>query len=636
VRYHRDGAADGRDTVTSWTAARRLQPGVTTRHSWDYKNPSVDQFMFAGTRSQVDQGSFGNELAASLDDYLVDIPHAGNDFDDYQRLGQLRMSRHGLETKCFQGEGCVRDFCAGEFFVLDGHPEVDTHPSTEREFVITELELEAWNNLPADLTTRAQRLLAGSRRHAPGLGTGVVVQDVGSTAPLHVRFTAVRRGVPIVPDFDPRVDLPHPQLQSAIVVGPAGEEVHCDAVGRVKIRFPGMREEDHRHAHGAGASGGPADSAWVRVSSSWAGNGPGAERQCGTVGLPRVGTEVLVSFLGGDPDRPVITGQVFNHAAKPPAFSGTGDLPGNRYLSGTRTREIQGQRGNQLRFDDTRGQISAQLASDHGASELNLGWLTDPRANGAAEPRGEGAELRSDGSVAIRGATGVLITAEASRGRQDPQLARPELLGLAEMLQGVVDEVGKLAEHHADDESTGRLAEMADKLRHWHDGSNLAPGGTKGGAPMVAVTAPAGIALASPDVVVVGSAKKVDVASAGDAEVSAGRNIFVRAARPRHQAGGWPRQRDRAGAWREYRNQGLWTHQSDRRGRHRPAGARGQGRRPRRTNGLGQRRHHRAMRREARRQGGAVHTAGPRRWHAGVVEFAEHADPHRRARRATA
>jgi type VI secretion system secreted protein VgrG len=94
-----------------------------------------------------------------------------------------------------------------------------------------------------------------------------------------------------------------------------------------------------------------------------------------------------------------------------------------------------------------------------------------------------------------------------------------------------MDEVGRLAEHHAGDEPTGRLAELADKLRHWHEGSNVAPDAKDGGAPIVAVTAEAGMVLASPDSVVLGSEKKATVASAGDAEITAGRNIFVRAAR---------------------------------------------------------------------------------------------------------
>jgi type VI secretion system secreted protein VgrG len=519
VRYHRDGATERRDTITAWSAARSLQPGTASRHSWDYKQPASSQFMATGARGEIDQGGHGNALAASLDDYLIEAPHAGNDVEDSLRLGQLRMARHGFAAKCFHGEGTVRDFCAGQYFTLAGHPEIDTHPENERAFLITELQASVRNNLPGDMSARIESLLAKSGWGAP-LGSAQVA----------VRFTAVRRGVPLVPAFDARVDLPHPQLQSAIVVGPAGEEVHCDSLGRVKIRFPGMRTRDHEHAHGAGASNSPLDSAWVRVASNWAGNGPGSDRQCGTLGLPRVGSEVLVAFLGGDPDKPIVLAQLFNGQALPPALSPDGGLPGNRYLSGLRSREVAGQRGSQLRFDDTRGQISAQLASDHAASELNLGWLTRPRANGEGEARGEGAELRSDHHVAIRGRQGVLVSAEAAQG-DGRQLARGSLIGLTELMQSVVDEMAKLAEQHAGDEpGSGRLAELVGKLRHWEDGSNTAPG-AKGAAPIVAVTAPAGMVLASQDNVALGSEKKVDVVSGGDVEIAAGRNVFVRAAR---------------------------------------------------------------------------------------------------------
>jgi type VI secretion system secreted protein VgrG len=98
-------------------------------------------------------------------------------------------------------------------------------------------------------------------------------------------------------------------------------------------------------------------------------------------------------------------------------------------------------------------------------------------------------------------------------------------------MQSVVDEMAKLAEQHAGDEaSSGRLAELADKLRRWEDGTNTAPSG-EGAAPIVAVTAPAGMLLASQDNVAFGSEKKVDVVSGGDAEMIAGRNLFLRAAK---------------------------------------------------------------------------------------------------------
>ncbi|MBQ5947727.1 type VI secretion system Vgr family protein [Massilia sp. ST3] len=535
VRYHRNDATEERDSIDSWCAARRLQPGSTTRHSWDYRNPIGTQLMTTSARSMADQGRSGNELAASLDDYVVEIPHAGNDVEDHWRLGQVRMNRHEFETKCFHGEGSVRDLRAGEYFTLLDHPEIDTHPAAERDFVVTSLRIEAESNLPADVAARVRRLMGpylddGGATFAGQRGNTLASLMAG--ARVRVSFDAVRRGIPLVPAFDPRADLPHPQLQSAIVTGPPGEEVHCDALGRVKIRFPGMRPQDHRHAHGAGASDTPADSAWVRVASNWAGGGPGSKQQAGTLGLPRVGSEVLVAFLGGDPDRPVILSQLFNGRSRPPALSRLGELPGNRYLSGMRSHEVGGTRGGQLLFDDTPGEIAVQLASEHGASELNLGWLGAPRANGRGAPRGEGAELRSDKAVAVRGGEGVLISAGGKHDDGGGQLERGGLVGIGEVMQGVLEELGKLAAEHGEyEQAKPRLAELVDKLRRWHEGSNVAPATAKGGQPVAAVTAPAGVMLASEDNIALGAQNKIDLVSAGDTEVAAGRSLFLRAAR---------------------------------------------------------------------------------------------------------
>jgi type VI secretion system secreted protein VgrG len=172
------------------------------------------------------------------------------------------------------------------------------------------------------------------------------------------------------------------------------------------------------------------------------------------------------------------------------------------------------------------------LGSDHGASELNLGWMTQPRDHGVGSPRGEGAELRSELSVAVRGAQGVLISAEPGEGGAGAQLGRSGLVGLAEVMQGILDEVGKLAAVHNEDEpSQQRLGALVEKLKHWHEGSNVAEGAGAGGASIVAASAPAGAIFASSDNLALGATNKVDVVSAGDVEVSTGRNIFLRAAR---------------------------------------------------------------------------------------------------------
>lgn len=520
VRYHRDNATEERDTITSWSAVRSLQPGSVSRHSWDYLNPLGSGFMAMQMNSSANQGVHGNELSASLDDYLVLPPHAGDDSEDLCTLGRLRMNRLDYESKCFHGEGSVRDLCAGEYFTLTGHAEVDSHPDEERDFIVTALQLTAYNNLPKALAARVERLFARNRWMMDGSEQwqrDLAEQVASGPMRMHIQFTAVRRGIPIVPAYDPRVDVPQAQMQSAMVVGPDGEEVHCDEMGRVKIRFPATREEDHES--GAGASDTDRDSAWVRVASNWAGNGPGSLGQCGTLGLPRVGSEVLVAFLSGDPDKPVIVGQLYNQNAKPIALSSAGELPGNRYLSGIKSREIKGGRANQLRLDDTEGQISAQLASDHGESQLNLGFLTQPRAEGAGEPRGEGAELRSDLNVSIRGQQGVLITAEPSDAQSGKSLDREELINIAEGLQKLAKQLNEQAESHAGDSAGGsELGSLIDKLKSLDDE----------GAPIIAVSGPAGLISASTQNVAIGAATTIDVISAGATALASGDTTTIR------------------------------------------------------------------------------------------------------------
>ena len=436
IRFHRDAATEARDSIFNWTAVRHLKAGTVIRQSWDYRQ---GRMMSTQSPTTMQQGEAGTRFACSLDDYRIDTPHAGDSDADYRRLGELRMQRHEYEAKCFYGEGGVRDLCIGEWFRLDGHPDIDTHPDIEREFVLTELLQTAENNLPADIDAQAMRLFAanGWREddHA-ALGKSSGGRDVKYTN----RFTCVRRGVPIVPAYEPHVDLPRVQLQSAIVVGPVGEEVYCDELGRVKLRFPGMREEDH--SSGAGASNTDRDSAWVRVASQW------ASERWGSISLPRIGDEVLVDFLGGDPDKPVVVGRVFNGRQAPPSFSHTGTLPGNRFLAGIKSKEVHGMRHNQLRLDDTPGQISAQLASEHGHSQLNLGWLTHPRRDGKGQQRGEGAELRSDQSVVVRAARLMLLTTQAMLGAAGQQLEREPLEALLEGSQGLLKELGAFGEQH--------------------------------------------------------------------------------------------------------------------------------------------------------------------------------------------
>jgi type VI secretion system secreted protein VgrG len=519
VRYHRDDGTETRDSITAWHALRSLTSGRVTRNSWDYLQARSSESEEA---SRNDQGVLGNQFAASLDDYLVDVPHAGNDAADYRSLATLRMQRHEYEAKYFQGESAIRDLCIGQWNGVTGHAEIDTHPQEEREFVITELRVDAENNLPKALNDRARRLFTLNKWRADDdrLAQASAERGVRYTN----RFTCVRRGIPIVPAYDPRIDLPRTEVQSVIVVGPGEEEVYCDEHGRVKVRFPNCRPADHAHAQGAGASDSERDSAWVRVASSWAGD------HFGAISLPRAGDECLVTFLGGDPDKPVITGRVHGGKNPPPAFSHCGKLPGNRFLSGIKSREVKGQRYNQLRMDDSPGQISAQLASEHGHSQLNLGHLMHPRRDGKGAARGEGAELRSDEHMALRAAKGMLLTAWKRLNAVDSQLARAEYLSLMEQC---LEQCRTLGNYAADNQGLPLddkpQADLQSKLRQWENGSNTAPDGQDGGAGLIGVTAPDGISFATPKALVSYAGTNVDSAAQQHMQLTAGQRFSLNA-----------------------------------------------------------------------------------------------------------
>jgi len=474
IRYHRDAATEERDSVTLWSAWQQLVSGSVNRASADYKSGKMAK---ASQTSIVDQGQTGNDLAQLLSDNVIDVPHAGDSWADYDRLTKARMLSHELRAASVDGASGVRDLAVGRWFELTGHPEVDTHPQEQRQFMVTALHHRGENNLPKELNERAQSLFDSSRWHASSLTA--VTQTVSPGTPdtrYNNTFTCVRRGVALTPVYDPRIDLPRVYPITALVVGPQGEEVHCDEFGRIKIQIQGLNPDDHAHAQGAGTSGTQTDSAYVRVSSSWAGKNYGHDT------LPRVGMEVALDFLNGDPDKMFVTGVLHNGPNMPATFSHTGALPGNRFLSGMKTKEIKGNRYNQLRFDDTAGQISSQLASEHAASELNLGFLTQPRTNGSGEARGEGAELRTDAAASLRAAKGILLTTYARNKAAGHILERDELNQLlgecTELFKALGDYVGQHGGQAADGTAQNQLATA---LKNW-DASSSGAGSASAGA----------------------------------------------------------------------------------------------------------------------------------------------------------
>jgi type VI secretion system secreted protein VgrG len=505
VRFHRDAATEERDAITAWTATRKLTPVKTTRHSWDYKTAQSTHFMVAQDDTSNACTEAGKQLTVSLTDYQMLSPHAGGSHDDLVNLGQLAMRRHDYDSKCFDGEGGVRAFRAGEYFRLEDHPEIDEHEDGDREFILTTLQIASQNNLPKELSERVGRMFIRS-----GWEAAAEKQISGGATRTKVRFTAVRRSVHIVPAFDARTDIPIARMQTAIVTGPEGEQVHCDALARVKVRFPVTRMPDHEHAGGAGASGTDADSAWIRVATNWAG------QDFGTIMLPRAGTEVLVDFLAGDPDKPIIVGQLYNNPAQAPSLE-RGDLPGGRFVSGFKSQEIGGVRSNELSLDDTAGQINVHLASDHANSQLNLGFM--PAAGEKA--RGEGAELCSGQAVSVRGASGVLLTAEANHGVNSDALHREGLAAAHATGLSVASFLSKIAVDVAEDpDTTNALKQLKSETENWTNA---------GGSPVLAMFGEAGTILGSSKNVALAADGALDASSREHASVSTGESLYLRA-----------------------------------------------------------------------------------------------------------
>jgi len=301
----------------------------------------------------------------------------------------------------------------------------------------------------------------------------------------------------------PRMDGP----LIATVVGPPNEEIYVDTYGRVKLQFPWDRDGKSNDT----------SSCWVRVSQGWAGTVYGMQA------LPRIGHEVIVSFLAGDIDQPVVTGRAHHPGNLPPY-----ELPKFQAIHTIKSRELQGQRANELRIDDTPQQISAALMSDHGTSALHLGYLTHPRPRGG-EPRGEGFELRSDEHGAIRAAKGLLVSAYGQAQAGGRQLDVAALLQLVDQLAQQAKSLLDLAQSHqalqAEHTPRNHLVQAAYALGA---GANDRQGDS-GNQPIVITGAPAGLVTATPASMFNAAGGNIESIAQQDQSLIASRHVHVTA-----------------------------------------------------------------------------------------------------------
>lgn len=442
IRFHRADATEAEDSVQRFESGIGLGATRVTRLSDDYR----------AARASHASLPVGDALdSVQLDDYDVPGAYAFADATEAETLARRHAEALEARKDSWRGLGSVRGFQAGTWFTLAGAPEATGNEGAT--WLLTHVVHVGVNNLPNAVVAATQQHLAPSSV----LDAAAMRADAGIEAMLHRHLLARAEASGYANTFDvlprdrpwrdvlldgtgarlnPRPTAPGPQ--SARVVGPDGaleardgHEVHCDALGRVRLRM-------HWQSDVANC--------WVRVAQRYAGPGVGSQF------LPRIGQEVLVDFLDGDIDRPVVIGALYNgrgeggvaptpggknaatsdddlfaaaHDHEPsaqgnlagghaPAWHGASPDPeGHRNaaaLSGFRSKAFGGGGHNQLVFDDSDGQGRVQLATTHAATQLNLGHLIHQADNHRGSFRGEGFELRTDDWGAVRAEAGLLVS----------------------------------------------------------------------------------------------------------------------------------------------------------------------------------------------------------------------------------
>jgi type VI secretion system secreted protein VgrG len=329
-------AESRRDHIRNWLLRRSAQPVRYALRDFDFERPG----------DRLDVGSAIARQHARASHEIYDYPGEYRDADDGQRYATVRIQELQSGYERVEGVGNVRGLTVGSRFDLTGFPRDDQN----RQYLIV---------------SSTSRLNAGAheagRIRAPSFEVG---------------FEAI----PAAEPFRPARSTPRPVIrgpQTAIVAGPPGEEIWTDEHGRVKVRFHWDRQggaDEH-------------SSCWLRVAQAWAG------RQWGTQMLPRVGDEVIVEFLEGDPDRPIVTGRVYNGENTPPYA-----LPREKTQSGVRTRSSPGGGGfNELRFEDKAG---SEALIVHAARDCRIEVEND-RSTSVA--RDEAHSVGRDRSVEVGG-----------------------------------------------------------------------------------------------------------------------------------------------------------------------------------------------------------------------------------------
>jgi type VI secretion system secreted protein VgrG len=469
------------DGIREWRPVRRIGSGQTTLASFDYKNPVAQRSTAESLNSQGDV--FPYEIYENTGSYGF------RTHDDGEKLAQQRMGERDANTQYFEACGNDRTAQPGRCFKLGGHFSAELQAArngeaphgsiANRDYLILSVDHEASNNYQA-----------------------------GPGAPSHYEntFRCVRKDIQWRPgrNYNSR-PCTYPGIQTAIVVGPAGAEIHTDGYGRVKVQFHWDRLSKYDEN----------SSPWLRVMSSGAGS------EFGNIRLPRVGEEVAVVYLDGNIDHPVILGALYNQTHMPPW-----QLPEQRALTGLRSRELQSGegsgRGNHLVLDDTPGKIQAQLKSDHQCSQLSLGHITRIEDTpGRLDPRGEGWELTTNAFGVARAGQGMLITTEERPNAASHIKDMGETIQRLSTAAELQEQLAGMAQHYGaqekqDSQQEGAVQDLKSQNQGIRGGKGEFP---ELAAPHLVVASPAGIELSS--------AQSTHIASSRHTAITTGKSLSI-------------------------------------------------------------------------------------------------------------
>ncbi|KVD09116.1 type VI secretion protein ImpA, partial [Burkholderia ubonensis] len=439
------------------------------------------------------------------------------DQDRGEHLSKIRLEEWESRAKRFFGVGGVRGIDAGRRFVLTDHPEHDRDPDREREFAAIKVSRYIENNLPlsaqeANFPHSLQSELAQAKAGRSGEAAFKVAHEDGSAGFYLVEVEAQRATLPYRSPFEH--GKPVMQLETAIVVGPKGEEVYTDELNRIKVMFIWDRQNP----------GNERASCWVRVAQSDTGGGYGA------VHVPRVGEEVLVGYLGGDCDRPIVLHRIYNGAVKPQWHS-------NGILSGYRSKEYSGAGFNEMVLDDATGQNRARLFSSSANSLLHLGYLIDQSGNARGAYLGTGFDLRTDAYGAVRAGQGLYVTTHPKQASSQPLDVRDTQQQLADA-EGLIEAMSQASQMHQAEslgEGHDALKDFTGATRNSVQGSSSGgrtAGGGTGSAnafkePVMLFGSPAGIALSTQQSTHVAADRHVNLVSGQSTHIASGKSLVA-------------------------------------------------------------------------------------------------------------